>query len=113
MGKRDPIRTCIGCQVRKSKALLIRLVLDEVGNVVIDLTGKAVGRGAYLCRAESCVPEKECINKALMKHSLSKVFKREIKTKSVEGFQIKYGEKTKCEKSIKNTPAHCHPHGPC
>jgi predicted RNA-binding protein YlxR (DUF448 family) len=34
---------------------LIRVVRTPTGNIVIDGTGKANGRGAYLCRQVSCL----------------------------------------------------------
>lgn len=49
-----PIRTCIGCGARRSKEELIRLVLDTDGRVVRDDSGKAKGRGAYVCPSNSC-----------------------------------------------------------
>lgn len=52
--KHQPQRTCIGCREVKSKRELIRVVRTPEGKVIVDLTGKANGRGAYLCRNNSC-----------------------------------------------------------
>jgi hypothetical protein len=52
------------CRTSKDKAELIRLVARrDAGGVSVDLTGKASGRGAYLCRTAACqrlpgLPEK-------------------------------------------------------
>jgi predicted RNA-binding protein YlxR (DUF448 family) len=40
---------CVGCREKRPKRELIRVVRDAGGNVRIDATGKASGRGAYLC----------------------------------------------------------------
>ena len=41
-------RTCVGCGEPKAKRELIRLALSPDGNITIDRSGKAPGRGAYL-----------------------------------------------------------------
>ncbi len=52
--KHKPQRTCIACRETKDKRELLRVVRTPEGNFVIDPTGKANGRGAYLCRQASC-----------------------------------------------------------
>lgn len=52
--KHKPQRTCIICREMKDKRELIRVVRTPEKNVVIDPTGKANGRGAYLCRRSDC-----------------------------------------------------------
>jgi predicted RNA-binding protein YlxR (DUF448 family) len=49
-----PMRTCIGCQQEQPKRQLVRVVRLPVGSVAVDPTGKAGGRGAYLCRQPEC-----------------------------------------------------------
>ncbi len=49
-----PQRTCIACRRTGAKRGLIRLVRDADGHVVVDLTGKRHGRGAYLCHDPTC-----------------------------------------------------------
>jgi len=49
-----PRRTCIGCRQEFPKRELVRIVRAPTGTVDVDLTGKAAGRGAYLCRARDC-----------------------------------------------------------
>ena len=48
-----PVRTCVVCRTTADKRQLTRVVRGETG-VVIDLTGKLNGRGAYLCTNDSC-----------------------------------------------------------
>jgi len=50
-----PIRTCIGCGGRKAKAELIRLGVDDEGNMTLDGKANKAGRGSYLCRDINCV----------------------------------------------------------
>jgi hypothetical protein len=47
-------RTCIVCRETQGKRTLIRIVRTPAGQVIIDPTGKANGRGAYLCYQQSC-----------------------------------------------------------
>lgn len=51
--KHIPQRTCVGCRLVLPKRSLIRVVRQPAG-VIIDLTGKAPGRGAYLHNVPSC-----------------------------------------------------------
>ncbi len=52
--KHVPQRTCVACRQMKSKRELIRVVRAPDGNVFVDESGKANGRGAYLCRDLAC-----------------------------------------------------------
>ena len=55
--KKIPLRKCISCNERKSKKDLIRLVKKGDKDVIIDKTGKANGRGAYLCLNLECIDD--------------------------------------------------------
>ena len=46
--KKIPMRTCVITKEKYPKKELIRVVRDNLGNVSVDVTGKANGRGAYL-----------------------------------------------------------------
>lgn len=50
-----PVRRCAACDARDAKGTLLRIVRSPQGAVSLDLKGKASGRGAYLCRTESCL----------------------------------------------------------
>jgi predicted RNA-binding protein YlxR (DUF448 family) len=67
--KHKPQRTCIVCRETKDKRLLIRVVRTPEGKVVVDPTGKANGRGAYLCQQTSCW------EKSLQKNLLGRALK--------------------------------------
>ncbi len=51
--KHIPQRTCVGCRLVLPKRSLIRIVRQPEG-VLVDPTGKARGRGAYLHNQRSC-----------------------------------------------------------
>ncbi|MDQ7028490.1 MAG: YlxR family protein [Ardenticatenia bacterium] len=64
MGKHIPIRTCVACRTRRPKRELIRVVRTPEGQVQVDPTGKAKGRGAYLC------PQVPCWERVLQRHTI-------------------------------------------
>ena len=54
--KKVPERKCVGCNEKKPKRELIRIVrLAETGEIQIDATGKKNGRGAYICPSSACL----------------------------------------------------------
>ena len=50
-----PRRTCVVCRATAAKRTLHRIVRSPAGTVSYDPTGKAAGRGAYLCGQPSCL----------------------------------------------------------
>ena len=62
--KKIPLRKCTGCGEMKPKRELIRVVRAPEkedgqggvsgGDISLDLTGKAPGRGAYVCKNAEC-----------------------------------------------------------
>lgn len=52
--KHVPQRMCIACREHDAKRTYVRLVRTPEGRVDVDRTGKANGRGAYLCRRRGC-----------------------------------------------------------
>ncbi len=66
MQKKIPQRQCMGCRERMDKRDLIRIVRAPDGTVSLDFSGKAAGRGAYLC------PKAECLKKAQRAKSLER-----------------------------------------
>lgn len=86
--KELPKRKCIGCNEIKQKKELVRIVKNKEGQIFIDKTGKANGRGAYICE------NMECLEKAIKGKKLEKNFETEISEKMYE--DLKYclrGEK--------------------
>jgi len=65
--KKIPMRSCIVTKEKLPKKDLIRVVRTPEGNVIVDLSGKANGRGAYL-KKDLEVFEKAKKSKVLNKH---------------------------------------------
>ncbi len=65
-------RSCIGCNTKKDKRELIRIVKPKDGEVVVDKTGKLPGRGAYICG------EKDCFEKIIKSKKLNHVLEANI-----------------------------------
>lgn len=76
--KEIPKRTCIGCNEIKLKKELIRIVKNKEGQIFIDRTGKANGRGAYIC------DNIECLEKAIKTKRLERTFETNIDAKIYE-----------------------------
>ena len=62
--KKMPERTCVITKEKTLKKDLLRVVRDKDGNVSVDVTGKANGRGAYL-KKDTEVIKKAQTTKAL------------------------------------------------
>ena len=66
--KRFPMRTCVGCRTERQKRDFLRVVRGPDGSTSIDTSGRANGRGAYLCADGSCwanALKKKAIERAL------------------------------------------------
>lgn len=70
--KKIPLRKCITCGENKNKKDLIRVVRDKEKNVLVDRSGRANGRGAYICT------DSQCFQKAKKTKKLSQVLKVEV-----------------------------------
>lgn len=70
--KHVPERTCIACRQKRPKWEMVRIVRTPEGNLEIDSRGKKAGRGAYLCKQQSCWEA------GLMKKRLEHALKAEI-----------------------------------
>ena len=54
---------CVGCREEKTKREMHRIVRNASGeDVQIDITGKAPGRGAYVCLNRACIMEAKKTN---------------------------------------------------
>lgn len=51
---KSPARTCIGCRTTSDKLNFVRFVRSPEGHVDLDVTGRASGRGAYVCTQRDC-----------------------------------------------------------
>ncbi|QSX08690.1 YlxR family protein [Alkalibacter rhizosphaerae] len=70
--KKIPQRTCIVCGNKIDKRNLVRVVKNKEGRIFFDPTGKANGRGAYLCGEDAC------IEGILKKNALNRAFKTDV-----------------------------------
>lgn len=66
------VRTCIACGAQGDKVGLLRIVRDGEGQVRFDATGRAAGRGAYVCSPE-------CFAAATKAKRLSRALKTQVK----------------------------------
>jgi predicted RNA-binding protein YlxR (DUF448 family) len=56
--RRVPIRSCVVCRQTSEKKTLLRVVRapeKDGGGVAVDPTGRANGRGAYICASLDCI----------------------------------------------------------
>ena len=70
--RKIPMRMCVGCREMKPKAQLLRVVKPQDGDAHIDATGKAQGRGAYVCG------QIECLRKAKKSRALERALDAKI-----------------------------------
>ena len=70
--KKIPLRTCMGCNEKKPKKELVRIVKNKDGEIFINRTGKADGRGAYICNSI------ECLEKVIKSKRLERVLEIQI-----------------------------------
>ena len=70
--RKIPMRKCIGCQEMKSKKEMIRVIKSSDDTLELDPTGKKNGRGAYICKSESC------LSAAMKNKGLERSFKQAI-----------------------------------
>ncbi|MCR4567027.1 MAG: YlxR family protein [Pseudobutyrivibrio sp.] len=65
--KNLPLRKCVACAQMLPKDQLFRVVKTSEG-ISLDLTYKAQGRGAYVCKSHDCIAladKKKSFNRAL------------------------------------------------
>ena len=79
--KNGPQRTCMGCNEKKDKKELIRIVKNKENEISIDRTGKLEGRGAYLC------DDIRCLEKLIKSKRLEKVFDSKISDEIYENLR--------------------------
>jgi hypothetical protein len=66
--KKVPVRQCVGCREHRPKKELVRVVRSPEGRVSLDFSGRANGRGAYLCRSA------DCLRRAVRARALERAF---------------------------------------
>lgn len=82
--KKIPMRQCVGCGEMKDKKEMMRILKTAEGPIVLDMTGKKNGRGAYLCKSA------ECLQKARRNKGLERSFKMSIPEEVYETLEKEY-----------------------
>lgn len=76
--RKQPVRTCIGCGLSTDKRDLVRVVRSPEGDVELDVSGKANGRGAYVCARD------ECFETAVRKRKINAALRVSLKDDDVD-----------------------------
>lgn len=79
-----PMRQCTGCREMKSKKEMLRVLKTAEDEIVLDVTGKKNGRGAYLCFS------KECLEKAMKSRGLERSLKAAIPQEVYENLKKEF-----------------------
>ena len=79
--KKIPQRTCMGCNEKKDKKDLIRIVKNKDNEILVDKTGKLNGRGVYICN------NVECLEKLKKSKRLNRVFETNISDEIYESLR--------------------------
>ena len=72
-------RMCIACRQMFDKKDLTRVVKNKEGQIFVDSSGKANGRGAYVCTNQSCLEKlkkQKILNKAFKCMVEEKIYKQ-------------------------------------
>ena len=86
MEKKIPMRQCLGCGEMKDKRTLMRVLKTPEDEIVLDLTGKKNGRGAYLCK------NPECLTKAFKNKGLERAFKMSVSEEVINRLKEEIGD---------------------
>ncbi len=84
MAKKIPVRQCIGCGEMKNKKEMMRILKTPEDEIVLDVTGKKNGRGAYLCK------QRECLLTAKKNKGLERSFKMSIPNEVYERLEREF-----------------------
>lgn len=82
---KEKLRMCIVCRGQSDKKELLRIVKNKDGEIFVDKTGKANGRGAYVCK------DKECYAKLCKSKALNKAFKCNVPQEIYEKIGVEIG----------------------
>ena len=76
--RRGAERTCVGCRAQRGVRDLLRFACTSQGEIVLDSSGHAPGRGVYVC----C--DVICLRKALKPAKLALALKRSVMVPDVD-----------------------------
>ena len=85
MQKKIPTRKCVGCGEMKEKRDMIRVIKTPEGEIALDKTLRANGRGAYICN------NAECFRKAVKNKGLERSLKSQIPQDVLERLEKELG----------------------
>lgn len=71
----------MGCNEKKDKNQLIRIVRNKDNEICVDKTGKMEGRGAYICNNE------KCLEKVIKSKRLERVLETNISNEIYESLR--------------------------
>ncbi len=86
MAKKIPERQCVGCGEMKSKKEMMRVLKTPEDEIILDVTGKKNGRGAYLCKS------RECLQQARKNKGLERSFKMSIPSDVYDSLEREYDQ---------------------
>jgi predicted RNA-binding protein YlxR (DUF448 family) len=72
----------VACQTVRAKRELVRIVRSPAGELLVDLRGKAPGRGAYLD------PDRACLERGLREGVLAKALEIPIDAVTAERLRV-------------------------
>lgn len=84
--KKIPLRKCVACQDMMPKKSLLRLVRTPESEIKLDPTGKASGRGAYICS------KAECFALARKKNSIERALKSKVTDEIYQQLEIQFAK---------------------
>ena len=93
--KHVPQRTCIACREIAGKRGLIRVVRTEQG-VMVDLTGKKAGRGAYIH------PTRSCMTTVLQSNRLNQALRTNVTAEDRKQLEAFLATLPEVDESVKN-----------
>ena len=82
--RKIPLRQCIACRELKEKKAMLRVVKNSAGEIFLDFSGKAAGRGAYVC------DQPDCITKLKAKRMIDKAFSCKVDDKVYTSIEEEY-----------------------
>ena len=86
VNKKVPMRQCVGCNEMKSKKELIRVIKTPEDEIVLDVTGRKNGRGAYICASM------DCLKNAIKRKGLERSLKIAIPTEVYDSLEQEMSE---------------------
>lgn len=86
---KTPVRTCVGCGVRRPKSEMIRVGAVADGGPAITGAGKQTGRGAYLC------PDGKCLMKAKKGGGIARMLHHKVPDRLYEELEIEIESRQK------------------